>query len=115
MSIWQNPTDGSLHDDMGDVGLVSRFMGNAWTLLTDDEVAAARAPTAVQLWTGYQAQAQALLDKSDVTILRCAENGVAVPSAWATYRAALRSIIGAKTAGDPTQALPEAPAYPAGT
>jgi hypothetical protein len=115
MSIWQNPTDGSLHDDMGDVGLVSCFTANGFALLTDDEVAAARAPTAAQLWANYQAQAQASLDKSDVTILRCAENGVAVPAAWATYRADLRAITGAKTAGDPTQSLPGVPAYPAGT
>jgi len=65
-------------------------------------------------WTAYQAQARAALDVSDVTILRCAENGVAVPAAWASYRKALRAIISAQ-AGDSTQSLPLRPEYPAGT
>lgn len=67
-----------------------------------------------QLWTGYQAQAQAALAESDKTILRCYENAVAVPAAWTTYRNALRAIISA-TSGDPTQLLPVRPAYPSGT
>lgn len=66
------------------------------------------------IWPAYQQQAQAALDKSDVTILRCTENGVAVPSTWATYRAALRAIVRA-TIGDATQPLPTRPAYPSGT
>jgi len=80
------------------------------------------APTAAQLaaqaaaaaWSAYQAKAQAALDKSDITILRCAENSVSVPTAWATYRKALRAIVGAAS-GDATQPLPNQPAYPAGT
>ena len=62
----------------------------------------------------YKAQAQALLDKSDVTMLRCTENGVSVPASWAVYRKALRAIVAA-TSGDITQPLPTTPAYPAGT
>lgn len=80
------------------------------------------APTAAQItaqqavaaWSSYQAQAKVALDASDITILRCYENTVAVPAAWATYRKALRTIVGA-TSGDPTQPLPAKPAYPAGT
>ncbi len=71
-------------------------------------------PTAAQAWAAYQAKAQALLSKSDTTLLRCAENAIAVPAAWASYRKALRAIVGAAT-GDPTQPLPATPAYPAGT
>lgn len=66
------------------------------------------------LWKDYQRDAQSLLDKSDITILRCVENNVAVPSSWATYRANLRTIVSSKT-GDPSVALPLHPAYPAGT
>ena len=47
---------------------------------------------------------------SDKTILRCVENAVAVPAAWATYRAALRNIISTGTGTMPTR-----PAYPSGT
>jgi hypothetical protein len=59
----------------------------------------------------YTASAQAALDKSDVTIIRCAENGIAVPSAWATYRASLRAIVAGRQAGP----LPTEPSFPAGT
>lgn len=65
-------------------------------------------------WASYQAQAQAALTESDKTILRCYENGVVVPAAWATYRKALRAIVAAAT-GDATQPLPTRPAYPSGT
>lgn len=79
-------------------------------------------PSAAQLqasadaaaWRAYQAQAKSALDASDVTVLRCVENAIAIPTEWATYRAALRAIVGA-TAGDPSQPLPVRPAYPAGT
>lgn len=59
----------------------------------------------------YTAAALAALAESDKTILRCAEKGLAVPSAWASYRAALRTIVNGTAAGP----LPTAPAYPAGT
>lgn len=56
--------------------------------------------------------AQAALDRSDVTIIRCFEHGVAVPAGWTTYRAALRAVV----AGGPTSAaLPTQPAYPPGS
>ena len=56
------------------------------------------------------AQAQAALDQSDITILRCAENQVAVPAEWATYRKSLRAILASGTGTIPPQ-----PPYPAGT
>jgi len=71
-------------------------------------------PTAAQLWAAHQAQAQTALDASDITLLRCVENAVAVPAAWVSYRAALRAIVRAAS-GDATQPLPTRPAYPAGT
>jgi len=65
-------------------------------------------------WALLQSEARGALDDSDKTILRCIEHGVAVPSAWADYRAALRAIISAVN-GDASQGLPAKPAYPAGT
>src|SRR5882672_8973566 len=53
-------------------------------------------------------QAQELLNKSDITILRCVENSVAVPLAWMIYRAALRDIVN----GSSTDPLPIQPSYP---
>jgi hypothetical protein len=77
---------------------------------SDAEMATWRAACATVALKG---QAQAALDKSDVTLLRCTENGVAVPMAWTTYRHALRAIV---NGGDTTSvALPAIPAYPAGT
>lgn len=54
-------------------------------------------------------RALAALTKSDITIIRCAESNTPVPAAWATYRQALRAIIG----GAHADALPAQPAYPA--
>ncbi|MCD4498542.1 hypothetical protein [Chromobacterium vaccinii] len=73
-----------------------------------------KALTAEQTWAIYQLQAQSALADSDKTILRCYEAGVSVPSPWASYRKALRSIIGA-SAGDSSKPLPSRPEYPAGT
>jgi hypothetical protein len=57
--------------------------------------------------------AMAALDKSDVTVLRCMENSVAVPPEWAAYRGLLRAIIGSSS--DAPAALPSVPPYPSGT
>lgn len=65
-------------------------------------------------WSARQENARAMLAESDTTIMRCYENAVAVPTEWAAYRKALRSIVSADT-GDVTQVLPVRPAYPAGT
>lgn len=53
------------------------------------------------------------LKVSDTTLLRCVENGVALPAEWRSYREALRAIAGGSDATSPT--LPPRPAYPAGT
>lgn len=58
----------------------------------------------------YKGDAQTAIDASDLTMIRCVENGVTVPVAWQTYRASLRLII--KSGQGP---LPGRPAYPAGT
>jgi hypothetical protein len=58
-------------------------------------------------------QAQAALDKSDTTIIRCYSAGVATPTSWETYRAELRAIV---NGSDTTStSLPATPTYPANT
>ena len=68
----------------------------------------------IAAWAAYQQQALAALSDSDITLLRCYENAVAVPAAWTTYRKALRAIVGAAS-GDATQPFPAKPAYPDAT
>lgn len=60
-----------------------------------------------------RAEAREALTASDITVIRCVSAGVAVPSAWNDYRAALRAI--ANGTDVQSQTLPVAPAYPAGT
>lgn len=55
-------------------------------------------------------QSQQALDKSDITVARCAENNIAVPAEWAAYRVALRAIV-KNGSGD----IPNPPNYPKGT
>jgi hypothetical protein len=76
--------------------------------------AAAPAETTAQLWAARRAEARGLLKGTDLVALRCFKAGVAFPAAWLVYVKALRSIVQASS-GDPTQAMPVAPAYPAGT
>lgn len=71
-------------------------------------------PTVPQRWAALQVCAQAALDESDITVIRCAEAGVPVPQDWRDYRAALRQIV-SSAVGDPDPGLPERPAYPPGT
>lgn len=53
--------------------------------------------------------AQAAIDKTDITLLRCYERGMAVPVEWATYRNDLRAIVsGTSESTD----LPVRPEYP---
>ena len=95
-------------------GEVVVFVSGAWTTQIVSIPATATVPTAAQLWGVYQAGAQVLLDKSDITVMRCFEAAIALPAAWVTYRKALRAIVGA-TSGNPTAVLPATPEYPAGT
>ena len=61
----------------------------------------------------FIASAQAALDKSDITVLRCYSAAVPVPEEWQAYRTALRAITGLT---DTTSVvLPTMPAYPSGT
>jgi hypothetical protein len=56
--------------------------------------------------------AQVAIERSDITVLRSVEHGIAVPSEWQAYRAELRAIIsGTSTATE----LPSMPDYPEGT
>ena len=70
-------------------------------------------PTAQQIQAALVAAAQLALDKSDITVMRCYSAAVAVPTAWQTYREALRAIV---NGSDTTStSLPSTPTYPAGT
>jgi hypothetical protein len=109
------------HSDFDDEGnLIQNEESNHNTNVTQQEkteieaVYAAYDPAKIG-WTDYKNQAAAALAESDKTVLRCGENQVDVPAAWATYRKALRAIVGATVVGDPTQPLPVKPAYPANT
>lgn len=82
--------------------------------MTDEEIAAyetaRQLDAAASAITTLKSTAATLLAKSDVTILRCAENGVEVPTEWAAYRLDLRLIV---KNGEGT--IPTRPDYPAGT
>jgi hypothetical protein len=67
-----------------------------------------------QSWQEYRQSAQDALASSDITVMRCYENGVTLPAEWVEYRKALRLIVGA-AGGDTTKAIPPKPPYPAGT
>lgn len=85
-----------------------QFDGNSFTPPYVAPVVAT--PTAEQV---LQQNAQLALNLSDITVVRCYSADVAVPSAWQTYRAALRAIV---NGSDTTSiSLPSTPAYPAGT
>lgn len=90
------------------VGWSATQVDGAWSF------SAPAGPSAAQLWAAYQSSAQAALTESDTTVLRCYENAVPMPTAWITYRKALRAIVSASS-GDSTQPLPTKPAYPSGT
>lgn len=78
----------------------------ATELLADDDASL----TAYLAKPATIAKAADMLFASDRTVLRCYENGVAVPAAWVSYRKALRAVVSGTSATLPTQ-----PAYPAGT
>lgn len=114
MGIWQDAF-GALHDDGGGTALSLPYWPQGMTLLTDAQVEAIRnpPPAAAQLAAALKVQAQAALDKSDTTIIRCFSAGIAAPAAWQAYRTALRAIVsGADTT---STVLPATPPYPEGT
>lgn len=88
----------------------------------DGALIAPTPPTAAQIaaqkaaadWATYVSDARSALNESDVTVLRCYEDGIALPSAWVAYRKALRAIV-STTSGDATKALPTKPPYPSGS
>ena len=82
----------------------------------------AQTHTAPMSWDAYQALALAAIKDSDLQMLRImeavtlAQTSLTDPAvvAWVTYRRALRVIL-RQTSGDTTAALPQQPAYVAGT
>lgn len=70
-------------------------------------------PSYVELLTARRKEAQAALEKSDITVLRCYENGKKVPKEWVAYRNSLRGIVSAE-AVDLTADFPQQPERPEG-
>jgi hypothetical protein len=112
-------TDGDItemfHPDLQwiDITAMSPAPQPGWTY-SGSAFAEPAGPSAAELWAVYQSRAQALLNESDRTVIRCYEASTPLPETWVTYRKALRAIVGAES-GDPTQPLPSKPEYPAGT
>lgn len=71
---------------------------------TDEQMAAWQANNAK---VALIAQAQSALDASDITFIRCVEEGLTWPQEWKEYRTALRAMVstGAGT-------MPARPAWP---
>lgn len=61
-----------------------------------------------------QNKAKSALDKSDVTILRCLERGIIVPTSWIDYRVNLREIV-SEIDEEAEITLPNQPDYPEGS
>jgi hypothetical protein len=82
--------------------------------MTADEEAAflaeQTASQAAQVVATLKSTAQAALDASDMTALRCVKAGVAFPVEWQTYVATLRAIVNTGTGTIPAQ-----PSFPQGT
>lgn len=93
---------------------IADLNGGTQVAMSSDEessfIAAQNASAANDISSSLKAQAREALTKSDVTVLRCVENNVALPSAWLVYRQNLRSII---DTGSGT--IPSRPDYPANT
>ncbi len=95
----------------GDYNAAVVAEGKAYQSHAQREAKAAEGKAVEQASALAMAEAQIALDKSDVTVLRCVEVGVALPVVWAAYRQDLRAIIAGKVLGP----LPARPNYPAGT
>lgn len=111
MKTYRNPQDGSIWEFENDVTDIFAFPSTPRGLVPCErpmvDISIAERALSVQ-------QAQAALDKSDITILRCFESDVTVPADWREYRAALRGIIVASENSDALK-LPAVPEYPPGT
>ena len=103
LSDWHTPTDILIQSDIADIG--DSYDGAS---ITPKLV-----PILPKTWNQFQAQAQSLLDKSDLVAIRCLKAGIAFPVVWQTYVVELRAIVSA-TSGDATVALPVQPAFPTG-
>lgn len=114
MTLWHNPADGTLHDDMDGAALSLPSWPQGMTKASAEQIAECNLLTDDQKWMSYQAQAMEMLSKSDTIIARCYENAVAVPADWIVYRKTLRAIV-SSISGDSTVALPTKPNYPKGT
>ena len=68
-------------------------------------------PTDAQLWAGYQAEARAALQDSDIVAIRCTKFGIPYPVEWRERDDTLRSIARAPT-GDSSKPIPPEPAKP---
>lgn len=66
--------------------------------------------TAAQVQAAKAKQAKIALDATDMVAIRCLKAGVAFPADWQAYCVELRAIVDGSS-----DALPTAPAYPAGT
>lgn len=103
---------------VGDDGDGLRIMAWAYAKAPQPDAATLaaneQAASAAFAWSSLKRDALAALQDSDITVLRCFEHGVALPSEWVSYRAALRAIVSA-VAGNAAAGLPVRPAYPAGT
>jgi len=77
--------------------------------LTPEEIAADQ-PTPEQIFEQNKQIAISLLEKANITLLRCLEIGIKYPPEWKKYSKYLREVI----AGTRTE-IPTRPEYPAGT
>lgn len=87
--------------------LIEKAMEKGWEDVTDSWPPA---PEEADPSVVAAQEARILLSKSDVTLLRCLESGVEIPSDWVTYRTQLRSVVSGETS-----IVPSTPDYPSGT
>lgn len=71
-------------------------------------------PSAAQKLVLIKTAAFQALAKSDLTVLRCFENGVTLPAAWRAYRNTLRALVNEIEWSD-TLVIPPEPTYPEGS
>lgn len=82
---------------------IAKFDGSSWSLV-DKPIQENHSELVLVL------KAKSELAKSDLTVLRCYENGVSLPEEWKKYRQELRDIVSGSN-----KELPSTPDYPAGS